>query len=357
VTRALTDVVEDVVDRSTLETYAACPYQGWAIERGRVETASIHTEIGTEAHRILSDAIAARFDDGASADELQAMMHAAARQSRPDIQPEVIRALGGSPRMIAGLLTHRHGQERHQHDIMRFDGGDGDRAGQLAWEPRLDRPLVTGAVDLLLSTESQAELDLLDWKTGRTWFSAGVVANSFQFCLYSVLIFASYPACEVVNVRILMTRFSSMSPAVRFTRSRLSDYTARVLSALDIYVAHRDSALPPAWPHEEKCKICPACTACPWVRGEVRDFADDPAAGLQQLVSLEAATKKLRSTARGWWRTHGEIRSADLDIRFGVQGPAPKRRAPVPSLYHVQAEDPDTDTDTDQGNHTTCDTP
>ena len=337
----------DVVDRSTLETYAACPCQGQAVEQRRVMTASAPTEIGTEAHRVIAVAIAAFATGDVSAEGIRELLHTGAQKSRPDVQPEVVSTLRGSAHMISQLLAFREdGEPRHPNDVMRFDGGEGDRSGQLAWEPRLDLPVCTGAVDLLLATESEAELDLYDWKTGRTWFNSTAVSQSFQFAFYSAMIFENYPDCDTVNVRVLMTRFSAMAPVVRFARTKLDDYTARILSALTIYDEHRDSPRPPTWPHTAKCQLCPASGICPEATRDVRDFADDPAAGLQQLAVLGAATKTLKAAARAYWKANGEFRAAGLE--FGMNKPA-KKRAPVPDMYAIAI-------DTDQGADS-CDTP
>jgi PD-(D/E)XK nuclease superfamily protein len=153
------------------------------------------------------------------------MIEHMAATSRPDVQPQVVQALRRTFPIIEHLTTHPNNLPRASEDLMRYDGGEGQHAGQLAADilPALDdgsRGPVrgTGELDLLLATVSPEELEMVDFKSGWREWNAGEVAESFQFQMYAWLVLQNYPAVQRVRVRVYITRAGEFTGAVEFTR-------------------------------------------------------------------------------------------------------------------------------------------
>lgn len=296
-----------LIDRSTLERYADCPAQGQLVELGKGLAGSAEADSGNEVHRIIADAVKLYVEyEPRTRDLADAMMHHA-EHSRPDVQPDVIEALRPSVWGIAGMIaTQTNGEPRHIDDLIRFDGGDGDRSGQLAWDigEHDGRPVrLTCEVDLLAATASVNELALYDWKSGRKTWSPTDIKTSFQFgTFYAFIVLANYPACERIRVRVWNTRKRSLTGAVVFERRDMAAMQARLDEAVALYLKHSpdlhgvgvDNA--PAWPQMEKCSQCDAARHCPEATGPVRDCGGDLAAAGRQYVAMTAAADQLKKS-------------------------------------------------------------
>lgn len=330
-----------VLDRSTLERWATCPHQAHHVDRGLVSSGSTEADSGNECHDILAAAVDVRHRHAVPARDLREYIDERAVKSRPDVQPEVVKALRKSYPVVHLLCHHDNGEERNPDDILRYDGGEGDRRGQLggdilpAPEDGSRGPVrLTCEVDLLLATASPEELDLWDWKSGWRYWTAGEVKESFQFQFYAWLVFHTYPEVRRVWVRVFMTREGAATSVVEFSRGRdLYQIHQRLLSAANLYLKFRDAGGPEdvdAWPAPDKCSICPAATRCLMAHLPERDLAADPEGYLRQYVATQAAADRMAARMAVKVRAEGRDMvfrdPAKGAVAFGMEKPKEVRK-------------------------------
>jgi hypothetical protein len=328
-----------VLDRSTLERWGAiCPHQAYHIDRKLVSSAGVDADVGNEVHAILAKAVAARHTEGWPASQLRQYIEEQAMASRPDLQPAVLAALRKTYSLVALFCFQANGPERSAEDILRYDGGQGRHAGQLAWDiiPAADDgsrgPVrITCELDLLMAGVSIEELEAIDFKSGWKWYTAGDVESSFQFQFYAALIFWNYPTVNRVRFRVWMTRDGVATSPVEFTRENLYAIGERLRSAVAIYLKYRDADAAddvPAWPAPTRCSICPAATQCIVAHSPERDVAANPARAVQQLVVFEAAAERLRETLSAVVRQTGRDIVCEDGTAFGTGKPVQPRAKP-----------------------------
>ncbi len=318
-----------ILDRSTVERYAVCPFQGVAVETGMVADVTEAAASGITAHEVLSDTVAAVLDD---APDAAGEGLAAAQMSRPDVQPDVLEAVRWSLRGLVHYLRYLDVDQypaprRNPADILRHDAGQGERSGQLACDI-LPAVRLTSRLDLLMPGPDKWTVDETDFKTGFTVYNAGTVAHSFQFQLHALLIFKTYPSCNFVRIRVWHTRFNSLTRWAEFRRDRIGDLEGRVLTA----IRARELALAgnaagetvETWPTAEKCEQCPARQRCPRVAGgawRIMDGAADFAKATEVMAIELAAREKALIT---YAKEHGPIQLGDGRL-FGLPPVKPKK--------------------------------
>jgi hypothetical protein len=332
-----------LLDRSTLERGGViCPQQEFWIRNGAVGTDSIDTTCGDEVHKILSTVCRMRQDEGVQLRELVDYMDAAAQTSRPDVQPLVITSLNRAAWPIARMICqHYNGQDRHPDDLIAYDGGAGDRSGQLAADlipADDDRAAVrlTSELDLLMATASDEELDWVDWKSGWKWWTASDVKDAFQFQFHSWLIFHRFPTVQRLNCRVFMTREAIATSPVTFHRDRdFWQIHKRLMTATEIYLEliGDESEDVPAWPTPEKCAICPAASRCSLASRPAADVATNPASALLQYVAVQAAADQLKANLTTFVRKLGQDLEAGT-VAFGANKPKAQRAA-VLDVYEI----------------------
>jgi hypothetical protein len=290
------DLFEDikiVVDRSDLETCASCPMQ-MRLKRDTKNVVGHIAHVGEACHVAISQTIQHYIDsvDGGEilrAGDIAERIDLNLRHARPDVQVDAIEACKPSVWAIARTL-----HETDPDNILRFDGGQGKRCGQLSWESS-DGIVVTTEFDLLRATESIQVLREDDWKGG--WKQHGIsdVAKSFQFNLHAVLAFENYPDVQRLDVHVWDLRRSGYEPpSVQFYRRKLDQYRALIETAGHIYIDNDQIPLEKvaAWPAVEKCRICDVSVNCPVAEREV---AADPVARAVQFVALEAKYEAIKT--------------------------------------------------------------
>ncbi len=320
-----------IIDRSTAERYATCPHQGAIIDSRMVSTGSVLTDVGSEVHRVISEAIKARAE-GMNTIGVREVMATGAQKSRPDVQPQVIDAL--NVYRVTNLICMGDTAERHPADIIRFDGGEHEASGQVATQlfpAEGDRPpvIITCELDFLAATASTVEVDLLDWKSGWRHWTAGLVAQSFQFQWYAFVIWRNYPRVERVRVRVVETRSGNTTGEVVFTREKHEfPITARIETAVGNYLQYRGQtpAKVPAWPEPDKCATCDAALQCKLAHEPAADVARDPEGAVRQLIVLQTAADRLKASLSVAVRKQGKDFVFD-DVAFGVGKPKAQRAA------------------------------
>jgi len=317
-----------VLDRSTLENWATCPARAKAIADKLVVDASDAAASGQEAHDAISQMIADHVDSSGSLgpQDLRLSLENAAAASRPDVQPDVIRGLRASLWGISQFVARIH-----PHNVLRWDGGTGERSGQLAHDFK-GMCRATAELDLVYAGPSPKLLHEVDWKTGNKPWTVGDVANSFQFQMHAFLLLSNYPDVDAVEIAVWDTRRNERSYPVVFDREHIGQWESRIRSAIGYWWQYRNSATPPTWPTQEKCATCPAIQICTAASADLKLIASDPRVGVQTLAFLETrvdALKKLLSA-------HVDKQGADIVCEdgtcFGRKKPASKRK-PTAALY------------------------
>lgn len=253
-----------IVDRSDLEVLASCPWKWFARKNNLVVEQNFLMASGCAAHDCISWVIDDYVSSGGAMGkgEVREQLWAQAMASRPDLQPDVCKALRASMWSIATLIGGLNPA-----NIEAYDGGKDGYSSQLAKEFVFgdDRILATSELDLLLRTPSSEVLEEIDWKSGWKHWTAQMVADSFQFQMHAVLVFEKYPGVQELAIKIWNTRINDFTYRVEFPRTKLDAYTARVREAAELYAQHYHSESPPMWPVKEKCEACEANRICPAV--------------------------------------------------------------------------------------------
>lgn len=337
--RSFTFVEDDepvvVVDRSTLERFAICPAQAQFMNSGLVLNESFLATVGNEVHRAFGEAIYHFMQDyPCHTSEIAKAAERALNGARPDIQPEAIDAGRPSIWSWASFLN-----SYHPSNVVRYDGGIGDRSGQLAWDlPMGDVTLrITSELDLLLATTDPKAFLEADYKSGWKVHTAKTVEDAFQFCTHAVLVFKNYPDVERLAVEVWNTRRNSRTYPVMFKRERLAEYESRIRYAAGEYVRWRNTAPEntDVWPSLEKCPLCPAAALCP-ASLHVGDVAADPEGFVGLMVALDAKLDAMKKLAAAHVKAKG-----DLQTKAGCYGyEKPKTtKGQRMGLYTMAADD------------------
>ena len=251
------------LDRSTVQDWGECPRRSALLAPGKINTSSHVACVGNGAHECFGDTVTEYIDRGdswMSKTEIAEWLSGAARHSRPDIQPEVMQAIRASTWAWVEFIRNIH-----HTNILRYDGGEGERSGQLAVEWPDLHAMITSEVDLLYAGEVPEVIHEVDYKCGQKIHLEASVKNSLQFAFHAVLVFANYPDVQELRVSVWNTRSNRKTYEVPFLRKYETDYAARVRSAVSQWYQWRHPIDPdrvPAWPTQEKCRICDAAIQC-----------------------------------------------------------------------------------------------
>ena len=323
-----------VCDRSLAERYATCPLQARAIADGRINSASAIAESGEQVHRAFSQATTDFIESHGmeSPRDVREFAESVLRHSRPDVQPD---ALQGAKRSLYEWANWLH--KIHPDNILHYDGGEGDRCGQLSWDYKFGRDTVrvTSELDFVHAGPSPKCLHEVDYKSGHKIWTAADVQASFQFTLHAVLLLRKYEEIDGVEVTIWNTRINRRTFPTTFYRKKLGEYEARVQSACSAFYQHRSSQNPPTWPTLEKCSICPAAGICHVADEDIVDVAENPAAFVDKLIAVDARLSRMKKLAAAYVDQHGEI-EATGGVMFGRNKPRTERK-PTAAIYTKKA--------------------
>lgn len=335
-----------LVDRSTIERYCICPFQAFAVETGLVPSGSLAADSGNEAHDAYAAMVVNYIEShgSASTGSLFNVAVESARKSRPDLQPDVLSAVRAGAYQFARDLTYRpDGQQRNPADILRFQGGQGERTGQIAMDilPQTTTrgPVrLTTELDLLMAADARDELAVTDWKTGHTHWTAPMVRESFQFNFQAMILLTVYPDCDRVWIRVFSPRTGGSTGYVGFTRRDAEDCKARCAKAIQVRAdAISDPDGPQCWPDAERCCQCDAILKCLKSSDPAGMLAADPKHFLEcyalRQLQLEQDGKALAAYAKA----HGVIEAAGW--AFGPKPPS--GRAATYGLREAKAKKAD----------------
>lgn len=325
-----------VLDRSTLERFALCPAQARLIDSGRVNNHSMIAAAGEAVHQAFSAAVTEYIQDFSLPHwEIAETALSALRSARPDIQPEALAAGRGTIRAWARWLS-----TIHYRNILRYDGGEGGRSGQLSADlPMGDLTLrITSELDLLCATESHEVVREIDYKSGWKKWGIEAIATSFQFGMHAWLIFQNYPDVQAVQVRVWNCRTNDLSYPVLFDRKREQELEIRIHSAAGYYVLYRNSDVSavPVWPAIDKCSICSAAALCP-ASLHAGDLIRDPAGYVDLMVARAAKLAEMEKFAARYVDQTGVDILSPTGAAFGVNKPKQNRK-PTKALYSVKTK-------------------
>jgi hypothetical protein len=339
---AYTDDEEVVtVDRSTLERYCSCPAQARYIESGRVLNESLLAAAGQAVHDAFKESVESYISEpDMPLGELVDRTFGSLRCARPDIQPEAIAAGRASVWAWAKMLT-----SHSPTNVIKFDGGQGERSGQLAWDLPMGNTIlrITSELDLLLATPAKQVLREVDYKSG--WKRHGIdsIASSFQFGLHAWLVFENYPEVQALEVQVWQTRTNNLTYPVTFDRSRLADLDIRIRSAAGEFVRWRNTKPQdaPTWPALDKCPSCPAAVVCPASLhvGELNGLI--PGVLVDRMVAVQATLDALEALAIAHVKETGKDLVSPSGAAFGFDKPIKSRR--TKALYSIQHQPVDDD--------------
>ncbi len=334
------------LDRSTVERWGICPAQAALHEAGKATAVGQAAEVGQAIHDAISAGVSEYITTPMMPGDLKKELEHNLLAARPDVQPEAVAAASGALWKIVDLV-----KGLNPLNIIRYDGGEGEKCGQLSHDAFGAR--LTSEVDFLYADEDSIEvINEADWKSGHKFWTAADIRASFQFNFHAFIVLNNYPQANCLRTRILNTRFNCWSWSCEFRRSELPKIAARIASTVAIWQQYRDleDFSPPAWPTYEKCRLCDVALACPACSEPLREVKDNPTLAVDQLIALEAKVKKLRSLIAG----HGDsldadVLSSDGKMSFGRRQPksAPKRK-PAPKLYKLGGK-PEEDEDDEEG--------
>jgi len=322
----------DVVDRSTLERAANCPWQAKAIADGRCSAVGLMAEAGEEAHKAFGEVLRSWIDSNGAMDrsDLRQDCEFAVRNARPDLQPEAIRAIQNAIWSWSELIY-----KIHPGNILAFDGGeDIDLSGQLAVDFPDLKTRFTSELDLLYQGDCPDVLEEVDYKTGWADWSTETIRDSFQFQSHAVLALEKYPDRKALRVSVFETRSRKLTYGVHFPRERIFDWKVRIRSAIEAWrVSQQDN--PPCWPTTEKCGMCPAACMCPIADEQFKELAD-PSAFVGKIIAVKAKLDAMETIATAWVDTFGRDIQAPDGTWYGRS--KPKEKKSPTSLYKIKGK-------------------
>jgi hypothetical protein len=329
-----------IIDRSTLEAYATCPAQAAWRESGDVQSVGEIAVVGTACHDAISTTLRQYVDSQGvlSPREIRADLDLNAMESRPDVQPGVLRTLKYGTYLISEIIGATNWL-----DIISFDGGEGKRSGQLAFDFESLGLRYTSEVDFLRATISPSVLEEWDWKTGRKKWTETDILDSFQFQSHWFLVANTFrqrdsdEPLEALDVRILNTLYGKCTYNARFTRDMLPAIKSRIQMAAQQWYLHRHKKPEDAetWPTREKCRICDAAAMCRICDSDVRQIITDPGTYLETTMAIGEHYDARKTLLGGVVEKTGKDIVSEEGNAYGFQKPTSTRK-PAKSFYVVK---------------------
>jgi len=279
-------------DRSDLENTANCPFQAKAIRDGKVKNVSRPMDIGTEGHRLIAEGITwGEGDYMAAADYVLEEV----AKARPDIQPDVIKALRFIANELKRIGNYSYGSligVEKQFTALLFPA-----------TPSRGAIYVTACIDLANAGRDKTVLHIHDWKTGYKQRSNSEAYADFQTCCYAWILFYTYPDVQEIHFWYDNTMFDTRAYC-KLERDRdYHNFQGRIEQAVLLRLQECEDA----WPDLEKCSWCPATAICPHVIAEARDFNADKEAFLLQLIATQSRLTAMKKVANAHVKEHGNI--------------------------------------------------
>jgi hypothetical protein len=316
-----------IVDHSTLAAFSECPSRAAMVQRGIVTEHGRDLLVGQEVHDAIALATRHYVTFGTNSFDLSGIVRDAVRRTRPDLQPECLDAV--RPFVHAWSVFMFETVPRMA--ILRHDGGEAERCGQLARE--VDGVVVTSELDLLLSTDSPQLVRVIDYKTGWTPWDEDSISRSLQFQLHSWLIFDTYPDVEAVDVQVWMTRKNGLTKRVRFERRQDAEISARIETAVERWKRFKDLPLEEIPTHvvADRCRTCPAVLLCD-AGSRATGVHASPEDMVDEMVQLQARIDALQEVVGQHVELTGRDVVSPTGNAYGTWKPKTERK-PTKSVY------------------------
>lgn len=326
-----------ILDRSRLETYAICPFQGYlsilwdclkAIDEGmqlfpweqvildaadpaliaemrkhiKQSTDGRLAECGIQIHDLIDKAF----------EECKNDIHQVPQwfvdnlpSIKPNIQPMAIKHARHVGDMIAEYHVALIGLELQiSHDIV---------------DETKDSPKITVTTRIDLLGSGKENLHVVDWKTGFKQRTNTEALDSFQAGFIAFILFKQKEYAEVNTIHFWYyeTMFGTKAYA-RFDRNEehprlpgLSTELAlqgRVLEAVKLFLG--DCREP--WPLPDACAWCDVIRFCPYASMEAKEIADDPTAFVDSLVALQQLCSRRKKALTTYLKGHGPVEGTKM---------------------------------------------
>jgi hypothetical protein len=324
-----------VLDRSRLEQYATCPYQGYlsilweamnanatgyevfSWEEDRVRSAdpellayikaralNSHNSqmalVGTEIHDLIDKAFAV---DGAISD-IPDWLVKHLPKLRPDLSDEAFDGARFLSDHIANIHINIVGiEEQLSHVIIK----------ETSNSPAVK---VSMRYDLFALGKDNSNLHIIDWKTGRKKWNSTETEASFQAQCGAWLLWQQpvYKEINLIHFFYYMPRMSPKPSYARFERNfevpSLPHLTTelkirgRILEAVKLCLGN----VKVAWPEEKKCLWCDFTRCCKYAHVAAREIADDPKKFIDEMLVMKVLLKKRGHAATQYYNAHGPIK-------------------------------------------------
>lgn len=302
-----------IVDRSTAECYATCPFQASLVTKNIKDYDSELSIIGTECHSIAERAVRQGFNERYNSDEMQTFTDDLIQQiaeSRPDIQPDVINAskyladqLCRVP--IERILVDQEGKPfiEYQVDAELGKARDGTAI------------IVTARIDLAYAGLNS--IHVIDWKFGYKKFTNTIAKSAYQTCHNSWILFQMFPDIETIHFWYYMPRMGLRA----YTKLQRSEEAPSMphLTTEDCLLYRINSAVTyllenckEAWPEEKKCLWCPVVTKCPHISTSLDDIPLEATALVDRIVVLTTLLNKHKKTATELYKKLGPLKGTNM---------------------------------------------
>lgn len=223
-------------------------------------------------------------------------------KTRPDLQPEIIRA----GRYVASTLADLH---------VRVISVEQQIEHVLLPEIPGKRGAVVGTTCLdLLAQGLNNSLHVIDWKTGFKKRTNTEAFNSFQAQFIAFLLWQqeAYKEVEKIHFWYYETRWDTKAYA-KFDRndehpalphlSQQDAFSARISEALRFW----QTGCTDAWPEESKCEWCDVIQFCKHANTNAIDITSDPEAFVDRMIVLKQLLAKDKKTATAYIKKYGSI--------------------------------------------------
>ena len=296
--------------RSAVQMYATCPYQAWKCKDQ--EQHSVLLDVGDAVHKIGEDTVKDAIANHTEPEELADDIVNALPQSRPDIQPQIIKAA----RFLADQILELRIQDIIGVEIQLDDAG---KTGLTNLKG--EQYILSACLDLLLKGRNNS-LHVWDWKSGFKKRTKEDTFNDFQARFDSNILFKIYDGSngdriERIHWWFIETFWGTKSYAC-FERdqeypnlphlSLEKQIETQIFEAIKLWA--NDSR--EAWPEEQKCSWCPCVDDCPHINKKAKAIAKDPKAFVDRMVVLKAAYDACLKTAKNWLQKNGPIEGTDM---------------------------------------------
>lgn len=300
-----------IADRSKVQQYAECPFQGWYCAEHDIDISNIPCDVGDAIHKITEQQIREAIEGRIPPDELADNLIDALPTVRPDIQPQIIKAARYLTEDLAHLQLHNVIGVEVQLD-------DACKTG-LATKEGV-RFKQTCCLDLLL--KGRNSLIVKDWKSGFKKRSKEETFNDFQSQFDANILFKVYDGekgdrIDLIHWFFVETFWGTQSYA-RFERD--AEYPSIPHLTLEAQIEGRifeaiklwQEDCRQAWPESKKCSWCPIVTDCPHGNAGAKSIAANPTKFIDRMVVLKAQLDQYEKIAKDWMKRYGPIQGSKM---------------------------------------------